>query len=54
MDEITRVLKALFLLLQHMNMAEEDGTSEIEERLEAIKCELGSWFIDDYPLYPGS
>jgi NTP pyrophosphatase (non-canonical NTP hydrolase) len=54
MDEITRTLKTLFLLLQHMNMAEEDGTSEIEERLEAIKCELGSWFIDEYQLYQGS
>ena len=54
MDEITRTLKALFLLLQDMDMAEEDCTSEIEERLEAIRCELGSWFIDDYQLYQGS
>ena len=54
MDEITRRIKALFLILQHMDMTEEDGTSEIEERLEAIKCELGSWFIDDYQLYVGS
>jgi len=54
MDEITRTLKALFLLLQHRDMAEEEGTSEIEERLEAIRCELGSWFIDEYPLYQGS
>jgi hypothetical protein len=54
MDEITRVIKELFGLLQSMNMAEEDCTSEIEERLEAIKCVLGSWFIGDYPLYQGS
>jgi hypothetical protein len=54
MDKITRTLKALFLLLQHMDMTEEDGTSEIEGRLEAIKCELGSWFIDEYHLYQGS
>jgi hypothetical protein len=54
MDEITRTLKALFLLLQHMAMAEEDCTSEIEERLEAIKHELGSWFIGDYQLYVGT
>ena len=51
MDEITRTLKALFLILQHIDMAEEDGTSEIEERLEAIKHELGSWVIGDYQLY---
>jgi len=54
MDEITRMLKALFLLLQDMDMTEEDCISEIEGRLEAIKCELGSWFIADYQLYVGS
>ena len=54
MDEITRTLKALFLILQHMDMAKEDSTSEIEERVEAIKCELGSWFIGEYQLYQGS
>ena len=53
MDEITRRIKALFLILQHMDMTEDDCTSEIEERLEAIRCELGSWFIDDYQLYVG-
>ena len=53
MDKITRRIKALFLLLQHIDMTEEDGTSEIEERLEAIRCELGSWFIADYQLYVG-
>ena len=54
MDKITRRIKALFLILQHRDMAEEEGTSEIEERWEAIKCELGSWFIDEYHLYQGS
>ena len=54
MDKITRTLKTLFLILQNMDMAEEDCTSELEERLEAIKHELGSWFIDDYQLYQGS
>jgi len=54
MDEITRVIKELFWLLQNVNIAEEDCTSEVEERLEAIKCELGSWFIGDYQLYQGS
>jgi len=54
MDEITRRTKALFLILQNMDMTEEDCTSEIEERVDAIKCELGSWFIGDYQLYVGS
>ena len=54
MEEITRTLKALFLILQNMDMTEEDCTSEIEGRLEAIKCELGSWCIDEYQLYQGS
>ena len=54
MDEITRRIKALFLILQDMDMTEEDCTSEIEERLEAIKGELGSCFIGDYQLHQGS
>ena len=54
MDEITRRIKTLFLILQNMDITEEDCTSELEERLEAIKCELGSWFIGEYPLYQGS
>ena len=54
MDEITRRIKTLFLILQNMDMTEEDCTSELEERVDAIKCELGSWFIDDYKLYVGS
>ncbi len=54
MDAITRVIKELLWLLQSMNIAEEDCTSEIEERVNAIKHELGSWFIDGYPLYQAS
>ncbi|NQE06286.1 hypothetical protein C5S32_10500 [ANME-1 cluster archaeon GoMg1] len=57
MDEITRVIKELFWLLQNVNIAEEDYNVgiEIEERIEEIKQELGSWFISDYPkLYQGS
>jgi len=54
MDEITRRIKALLLILQDMDMTEEDCTSEIEERVDAIKCELGAWFIGDYQLYVGS
>ncbi len=54
MDEITRVIKELLWLLQSMNIAEEDCTSEIEERVEAITPELGSWFIDGYQLYQAS
>jgi len=57
MDEITRVIKKLFWLLQNVNIAEEDykvGTG-IEERIEEMKQELGSCFISDYPkLYQGS
>ncbi|MEA2032209.1 MAG: hypothetical protein U9N41_01325 [Euryarchaeota archaeon] len=55
MDEITRVIKELLWLLQYMNIAEEECEIEIEESVEAIKQELGSWFISDYPkLYQGS
>ncbi len=54
MGEMTRTLKALFLLLRDMDIAEEDCTSELDERVDAIKGELGSWFIDDYQLYVGS
>ena len=57
MDEITRVIKELFWLLQNVNMNEEDHKIGIgiEEQIEEIKQELGSWFISDYPkLYQGS
>jgi len=56
MDEITRVIKELFWLLQNVNIAGEDYKVriQIEERIEEIKQELGSWFIDGYKLYQGS
>ena len=56
MDEITRVIKELLWLLQYMNIAEEDYKVGIgiEERVDAIKHELGSWFIADCSLYQGS
>ncbi len=51
--EITRLMKELARLLQNIHMTEgEEG--EIGERVEAIKRELGSWFIDGYPLYQAS
>jgi len=44
MDEITRVIKELFWLLQNVNIAEEDYKVGIgiEERIEEIKRE-GRW-----------
>jgi len=35
-----------------MSLSEEED--EIDERFEAIKRELGSWFIDGYSLYQAS
>jgi len=54
MDEIelTRLMKELMRLLQQMSLSEEEA--EIDERFEAIKRELGSWFIDGYSLYQAS
>jgi len=43
----------LMRLLQNMSGFEEDE-GEIEERLDEIKRELGTWFIDGYKLYQGS
>ena len=51
--EITRLRKEFLRLLQNMSGFEEDEV-EIEEKLEEIKSELGSWFIDGYKLYQGS
>jgi len=50
---MTKVMKELARLLQDISLteAEEGG---MDERIEAIKRELGSWFIDDYPLYQAS
>ena len=51
-EEITRLMKDLLWLLQNMSECElEEQEEKLEERLEAIKSELGSWFIDGYPLY---
>ncbi len=55
MDEmgITKVMKELARLLQDTSITEEEEC-EMDKRIEVIKRELGSWFIDDYPLYQGS
>jgi hypothetical protein len=52
MDEITRLLKDLIRLLQHI--AEEDCETLERMDLREIKQELGAWFIAGYPLYQGS
>ena len=53
--ELTRLMKELLPLLQ--NISEEGEVKRenaIGERVEAIKRELGAWFIDGYPIYQGS
>lgn len=52
--EMGRLLKEVMKLLQNMYEEEVEGGREIEERIEEIKRELGSWFIGDYPLYQAS
>ena len=49
----TRVMKELTRLLQN-NTEEVESEGELDERVEAIKRELGSWFIGGYPLYQAS
>ena len=49
----TRVMKELTRLLQN-NTEEVESEGELDERVEAIKRELGSWFIEGYPLYQAS
>jgi len=45
-------MKDLLRLLQNMSEFElEEREEQLEERLEAIKKELGSWFIDGNSLY---
>jgi len=51
--ERTRVVKELTRLLQN-NTEEVESESELDERVEAIKRELGAWFIEGYPLYQAS
>ncbi|MCK4732165.1 MAG: hypothetical protein KAT65_06860 [Methanophagales archaeon] len=55
MDEmgITRVMKELARLLQDISITEAEECGR-DERIEAIKRELGSWFIDGYTLYQAS
>ena len=52
--EMGRLIKEVMKLLQNMYEEEVEGGREIEERIEEIKRELGSWFIGDYPLYQAS
>jgi hypothetical protein len=55
MDEIelTRLMKELMRFLQHMPSSEVDE-GRIDDRVEAIKRELGAWFIEGYTLYQAS
>ena len=51
--ERTRVVKELTRLLQ--NSSEEvESEGDLDDRVEAIKRELGTWFIGGYPLYQAS
>ena len=53
--ELTRLMKGLLqLLLNFSNESEVKSEDEIARRVEAIKRELGAWFIDDYPIYQAS
>jgi len=51
-EEKTRRMMDLLRLLQNMSEFElEEREEQLEERLEAIKKELGPWFIDGSQLY---
>jgi predicted translin family RNA/ssDNA-binding protein len=53
--EITRLMKELVQLLQNISEeGEVKSEDEIAERVEAIKRELGAWFIDGCPIYQAS
>ena len=57
MDEegLTRLMKGLLPLLQNIGEeGEVKSEDEIAGRVEAIKRELGAWFIDGYQIYQGS
>ena len=57
MDEVklTRLMNGLLQLLQNIaDKGEIKSEDEIAIRVEAIKRELGAWFIDDYPIYQAS
>ena len=47
------MMKELTRLLRNSN-GEVESEEELDERVEAIKRELGAWFIDGYPLYQAS
>ena len=49
----TRVMEELTRLLQN-NIEEVESEGELDDRVEAIKRELGAWFIGGYPLYQAS
>jgi len=51
--ERTRVMKELTRLLQN-STGEVESEGELDGRVEAIKRELGAWFIEGYPLYQAS
>ena len=55
MDDMdrTRVVKELTRLLQN-STGEVESECELDDRVEAIKRELGAWFIGGYPLYQAS
>jgi len=52
--EITKLVKELTRLLQNVPLLEEGDEGELEEKVEKIKRELGSWFIEGYQLYQAS
>jgi len=49
--ELTRLMKELIRLLQNTPGGEK---GDLDERVEKIKRELGSWFSEGYQLYQGS
>ena len=57
MDEVklTRLMNGLLQLLQNIaDKGEIKSEDEIAIRVEAIKRELGAWFIDGCPIYQAS
>ncbi len=60
--EMTRLMKQRTKLLQNTSVSKEEAKGclgrgmdlDLDERFEAIKRELGSWFIEGYRLYQAS
>jgi len=56
--EMARLMKALTKLLQNASVSKEETEGcfglDLDERFEAIKRELGSWFTEGYRLYQAS